>query len=147
MLTQVTLEVKGETQLSNLAKKLDAGGVAHKLWTEQPENYPTCLATKPYHKSEVASFLRVSNCVDNSVFVLYLRKIKSYSALLPNSIPEAYFCARLIACIVLMRSETGAYGGITSKSRNVSESFRVHNIPAVSLTMLNYNNICSLADY
>lgn len=58
LLTQVTLEVKGETQLTNLAKKLEAGGVAHKLWMEQPENYPTCLATKPYRKSEVASVFK-----------------------------------------------------------------------------------------
>lgn len=58
LLMQVTLEVKGETQLNNLAKKLEAGGVAHKLWMEQPENYPTCLATKPYLKSEVASFFK-----------------------------------------------------------------------------------------
>ncbi|KAG0564230.1 hypothetical protein KC19_8G094000 [Ceratodon purpureus] len=55
---KVTLEVKGETQLTNLAKKLEAGGVAHKLWMEQPENYPTCLATKPYRKSEVASVFK-----------------------------------------------------------------------------------------
>lgn len=55
---QVTLEVKGETQLRNLAQKLEIGGVAHKLWMEQPENFPTCLATKPYRKSEVASFFK-----------------------------------------------------------------------------------------
>nr|PNR34796.1 hypothetical protein PHYPA_022694 [Physcomitrium patens] len=55
---KVTLEVKGETQLRNLAQKLEIGGVAHKLWMEQPENFPTCLATKPYRKSEVASFFK-----------------------------------------------------------------------------------------
>jgi len=55
---KVTLEVKGETQLRNLAQKLEVGGVAHKLWMEQPENFPTCLATKPYRKSEVASFFK-----------------------------------------------------------------------------------------
>lgn len=54
----VTLEVKGETQLRNLAQKLEAGGVAHKLWIEQPENFPTCLATRPYRKSEIASFFK-----------------------------------------------------------------------------------------
>jgi Peptidyl-tRNA hydrolase PTH2 len=25
---------------------------------EQPENFPTCLATKPYYKSQVASFFK-----------------------------------------------------------------------------------------
>ncbi|KAE9459070.1 hypothetical protein C3L33_09022, partial [Rhododendron williamsianum] len=55
---KVTLEVKGETQLSNLSEKLRAGGIAHKLWIEQPENIPTCLATKPYPKSMVSSFFK-----------------------------------------------------------------------------------------
>lgn len=47
-------EVKGETQLRALSAKLLAAGVAHKLWTEQPENIATALATKPYARSEVA---------------------------------------------------------------------------------------------
>lgn len=55
---QVTLEVKGETQLLNLSEKLKAGGVAHKLWIEQPENFATCLATKPCPKSTVSSFFK-----------------------------------------------------------------------------------------
>ncbi|TMW98254.1 hypothetical protein EJD97_004292 [Solanum chilense] len=55
---KVTLEVKGETQILNLAEKLKAGGIAHKLWIEQPENISTCLATKPYPKSLVSSFFK-----------------------------------------------------------------------------------------
>ncbi|XP_042039961.1 putative peptidyl-tRNA hydrolase PTRHD1 [Salvia splendens] len=55
---KVTLEVKGETQLLNLSEKLKAGGVAHKLWIEQPENFATCLATKPCPKSAVSSFFK-----------------------------------------------------------------------------------------
>ncbi|KAG9454481.1 hypothetical protein H6P81_007385 [Aristolochia fimbriata] len=55
---KVVLEVKGETQIINLSEKLVAGGIAHKLWIEQPENIPTCLATKPYPKSVVSSFFR-----------------------------------------------------------------------------------------
>lgn len=55
---KVTLEVKGEAQIRNLSEKLEAGGVAHKLWMEQPENIPTCLATKPYPKSFVSSFFK-----------------------------------------------------------------------------------------
>ncbi|KAK9097444.1 hypothetical protein Sjap_022941 [Stephania japonica] len=55
---QVTLEVKGETQILNLSEKLTASGIAHKLWIEQPENIPTCLATKPYKKSAVSTFFR-----------------------------------------------------------------------------------------
>ncbi|CAL5434799.1 unnamed protein product [Camellia sinensis] len=55
---KVTLEVKGETQIRNLSEKLTAGDIAHKLWIEQPENIPTCLATKPYPKSAVSSFFK-----------------------------------------------------------------------------------------
>lgn len=55
---QVTLEVKGETQILNLSEKLSAAGIAHKLWIEQPENFPTCLATKPYPKSMVLPYFK-----------------------------------------------------------------------------------------
>ncbi|KAK4435683.1 putative peptidyl-tRNA hydrolase PTRHD1 [Sesamum alatum] len=55
---KVTLEVKGEAQILNLVDKLKASGIAHKLWIEQPENIPTCLATKPYPKSSVSSFFK-----------------------------------------------------------------------------------------
>jgi peptidyl-tRNA hydrolase len=55
---QVTLEVKGETQLKNLSEKLEAAGVRHKLWIEQPENIPTCIATAPCPKSQVSSFFK-----------------------------------------------------------------------------------------
>ncbi|XP_062184324.1 uncharacterized protein LOC133888188 [Phragmites australis] len=55
---KVTLEVKGETQLKNLAEKLEAAGVQHKLWIEQPENIPTCIATAPCPKSQVSSFFK-----------------------------------------------------------------------------------------
>ncbi|KAI3412923.1 Aminoacyl-tRNA hydrolase [Psidium guajava] len=55
---KVTLEVKGEPQILNLAEKLKAGDIAHKLWIEQPENMPTCLATKPYPKSVISSYFK-----------------------------------------------------------------------------------------
>lgn len=57
-LAQVVLEVKGETQLRNLSAQLQDAGVQHKLWVEQPEDYPTCLATKPYRRSEVGQHFR-----------------------------------------------------------------------------------------
>ena len=57
-LTQVVLQVKGETQLVNLSQKLTDAGVTHKLWMEQPENFPTCLATRPYMKEEVAQYFK-----------------------------------------------------------------------------------------
>ncbi|XP_022996792.1 putative peptidyl-tRNA hydrolase PTRHD1 [Cucurbita maxima] len=55
---KVTLEVKGETQIVNLSEKLKENSIAHKLWIEQPENIPTCLATKPYPKSVVSAFFK-----------------------------------------------------------------------------------------
>ncbi|KAK3143777.1 hypothetical protein QOZ80_4AG0304830 [Eleusine coracana subsp. coracana] len=55
---KVTLEVKGETQLKNLAEKLESAGVRHKVWIEQPENIPTCIATAPCPKSQVSSFFK-----------------------------------------------------------------------------------------
>uniref|UniRef100_A0A383V2W8 peptidyl-tRNA hydrolase n=1 Tax=Tetradesmus obliquus TaxID=3088 RepID=A0A383V2W8_TETOB len=51
---KVVLEVKSEQQLVNFSKKLEQEGILHKLWIEQPENYPTCLATKPYRRSQAA---------------------------------------------------------------------------------------------
>lgn len=57
-MTTVTLEVKGEAQLINLAEKLRDNGISYKLWIEQPEKFPTCLATKPYPKSEVAHYFK-----------------------------------------------------------------------------------------
>jgi hypothetical protein len=55
---QVVLEVKGEEQLMNLAAKLSEAGVQHKLWVEQPENFPTCIATAPYPKRQVAPLVK-----------------------------------------------------------------------------------------
>ena len=55
---QVVLEIKGQAQLRTLAEKLAEVGVAHKLWVEQPEGIPTCLATAPAHKSAVGSHFK-----------------------------------------------------------------------------------------
>ena len=40
------------------AAKLSEAGVPHKLWVEQPEDFPTCLATAPCRKSVVAPHMR-----------------------------------------------------------------------------------------
>ena len=58
MVMQVVLEVKGETQLRNLATKLEEAGIRHKLWMEQPEDIPTCIAAAPYQKSIVQPFFK-----------------------------------------------------------------------------------------
>jgi hypothetical protein len=48
----------GGAQLTALAEKLTAEGVAHKLWIEQPEGIPTAIALKPYPKSFVGPLLK-----------------------------------------------------------------------------------------
>jgi peptidyl-tRNA hydrolase len=55
---QVVLEVKGEIQLLNLAKKLEDAGVRHKIWLEQPEDIPTCIAAAPQPKSSVSQHFK-----------------------------------------------------------------------------------------
>ena len=55
---QVVLEVKDEAALRKLSEALSQGGVKHKLWVEQPEDFPTCLATRPYRKSEVGQYFK-----------------------------------------------------------------------------------------
>ena len=60
---QVVLEIKGEAQLLNLASKLQEAGVRHKLWVEQPEDFPTCLATAPLDKDSIQQhFKRLKLC-------------------------------------------------------------------------------------
>merc|ERR1719342_1943673 len=46
---KIVLEVKDENEL----KKID-----QKLWVEQPENFPTCLAVRPYPKSQVQKYFK-----------------------------------------------------------------------------------------
>ncbi len=36
-----------------MEQKLIEAGVDHKMWIEQPENFPTCIAVRPYKKDEV----------------------------------------------------------------------------------------------
>lgn len=55
---KVVKECKGEAQLLTLSEKLREEGVNFKLWTEQPENFPTAVALKPYRRSRVAPLLK-----------------------------------------------------------------------------------------
>ncbi|XP_026318616.1 putative peptidyl-tRNA hydrolase PTRHD1 isoform X2 [Hyposmocoma kahamanoa] len=54
---KVVLEVPNEETLKKVAVKLTENSIDHKLWIEQPENIPTCLAIKPYPKDEVKKFV------------------------------------------------------------------------------------------
>ncbi|XP_076246034.1 putative peptidyl-tRNA hydrolase PTRHD1 [Calliopsis andreniformis] len=55
---KVVLEIPDENILNTLSLKLKAEDIHHKLWIEQPENIPTCLATKPYPKNKVQSYFK-----------------------------------------------------------------------------------------
>ncbi|KAF3703038.1 putative peptidyl-tRNA hydrolase PTRHD1 [Channa argus] len=55
---KVVLGAPDEAALSTLSENLTLAGVSHKLWIEQPENIPTCLALKPYPKETVQPLLR-----------------------------------------------------------------------------------------
>lgn len=58
MLLQVVLSIGSETKLRNLSKRLTDFYIGHRVWTEQPEDIPTCLVTKPAPKSDKAEFFR-----------------------------------------------------------------------------------------
>ncbi|XP_071499445.1 putative peptidyl-tRNA hydrolase PTRHD1 [Diadema antillarum] len=55
---KVILEAKSEEDVKNLSEKLTEHSVDHKLWIEQPENFATCLAVKPYPKEEVQKYFK-----------------------------------------------------------------------------------------
>lgn len=58
MFVYFVLQAPDEAALSGLSESLTQAGVAHKLWIEQPENIPTCLALKPCPKETVQPLLR-----------------------------------------------------------------------------------------
>lgn len=43
--------------MKKVAEKLKENAIDHKLWIEQPENIPTCLAIKPYPKELVKKYV------------------------------------------------------------------------------------------
>ncbi|XP_076296917.1 putative peptidyl-tRNA hydrolase PTRHD1 [Lasioglossum baleicum] len=55
---KIILEVPDETSLNTLCAQLKDNDIQHKLWIEQPENIPTCLAVKPYPKNKVQSYFK-----------------------------------------------------------------------------------------
>ncbi|NWW07574.1 PTRD1 hydrolase, partial [Oreocharis arfaki] len=54
----VVLEAPDEDSLLDLAARLRREGVEHRVWTENPEGIPTCLALRPYPKNSVQRHLR-----------------------------------------------------------------------------------------
>nr|XP_002737152.2 PREDICTED: putative peptidyl-tRNA hydrolase PTRHD1-like [Saccoglossus kowalevskii] len=54
----ILLQAKDEESIQKLAEKLQEDKIDHKLWIEQPENIPTCLAAKPYPKEEIQKYFK-----------------------------------------------------------------------------------------
>ncbi|NWH98605.1 PTRD1 hydrolase, partial [Tichodroma muraria] len=54
----VVLEAPDENSLLDLAEMLRQKGLDHRVWTENPEGIPTCLALRPYPKNQVQPHLR-----------------------------------------------------------------------------------------
>ncbi|NXD46453.1 PTRD1 hydrolase, partial [Copsychus sechellarum] len=54
----VVLEAPDENSLLDLSEILKNKGVDHRLWMENPEGIPTCLALRPYPKNQVQPHLR-----------------------------------------------------------------------------------------
>nr|XP_039266763.1 putative peptidyl-tRNA hydrolase PTRHD1 [Styela clava] len=55
---KIVLEAKNEENLCTLAETLHQNEVDFKLWIEQPENFATCLATKPCPKQDIQRFFK-----------------------------------------------------------------------------------------
>lgn len=55
---KIVLGINSESDLTELSRSLEKNDIKFKLWIEQPENVPTCLATKPYSKSLVEHFFK-----------------------------------------------------------------------------------------
>ena len=58
---KVVLETKNAGSLDKLAATLDAEGVEHVVWVEEPEGIRTCLATRPYRRSAVGGYFKKCN--------------------------------------------------------------------------------------
>ncbi|NWQ72681.1 PTRD1 hydrolase, partial [Neopipo cinnamomea] len=54
----VVLEAPDEAALAALAQTLRQHRIDHRVWTELPEDIPTCLALRPYPKDQVQRHLK-----------------------------------------------------------------------------------------
>ncbi|KAJ2159874.1 hypothetical protein GGF46_002713 [Coemansia sp. RSA 552] len=55
---KVVLETKNEASLLKMAENLRQQNIPFYLWTEQPENFPTCLATIPVMRTDLGDALK-----------------------------------------------------------------------------------------
>ncbi|CAO1429092.1 unnamed protein product [Diamesa serratosioi] len=52
------LQIPDKETIELLAKTLDENKIQYKMWIEQPENIPTCIAVKAYEKESVQEFFK-----------------------------------------------------------------------------------------
>ncbi len=57
-LFSLSFQAPDEESLKKIAESLQENDIDHKVWVEQPENYPTCIATKPYPKEEIQKYFK-----------------------------------------------------------------------------------------
>ncbi len=55
-MTKIILKCDDEVSLRSAAASLEAAGVSHHVWVEQPENVPTALATAPLPRDVLKPF-------------------------------------------------------------------------------------------
>ncbi|CAG7823332.1 unnamed protein product [Allacma fusca] len=55
---KVVLQIPDAESLNELASTLTTNNIDFKLWIEQPENIPTCIAIKPYPRDVVKPLVK-----------------------------------------------------------------------------------------
>ena len=55
---KVVLQCPDAETLTQLASQLTSQNIDHKLWIEQPENIPTCIAVKPYPRDVIKPLVK-----------------------------------------------------------------------------------------
>mmetsp|Transcript_72753 Transcript_72753/g.101119 ORF Transcript_72753/g.101119 Transcript_72753/m.101119 type:complete len:96 (+) Transcript_72753:3-290(+) len=53
-----TMGAKSKGELEDVTKKLEEAGIPYKLWVEQPEDIPVCVATWPRKRSVLRKVLK-----------------------------------------------------------------------------------------
>ena len=53
---KIIVAAESEATLHSICAALSAAGVGHKLWVEQPESIPTCVATRPAPRRTLKPF-------------------------------------------------------------------------------------------
>lgn len=55
---KIVLSVNNDQELLIIAHRLDENNIIYKLWIEQPESIPSCLAIKPYQRKIIAPLMK-----------------------------------------------------------------------------------------